>query len=134
MSEKRDPVPVHAISGQALPDLPETGFPPSGGARIAITGTSERVVDATRQGGVSPDPLDELPGAAPVSVDAAMARVASWQRDERAPLFGLHQIAIALATEVTRLRAEVAFLRADLAMMHAPQPAPVQVQQEDDGE
>ncbi len=63
-------------------------------------------VDPTRQGiaAPAPDPADELPGAAPVGVDDARALVAGWPRDGSMTLFGLHQIAIALADEVEQLR------------------------------
>jgi hypothetical protein len=49
---------------------------------------------------------DPIPGAPPVSADEALAAVAGWQR-EGMRLFGLHQIAVALAAEVERLRNEV---------------------------
>jgi hypothetical protein len=69
-----------------------------------------REIDPARQGIASPapDPLDELPGAAAVSAEQARASVAEWLRSGM-PLFGLHQIAIALDREVERLRTYAAF-------------------------
>lgn len=65
-----------------------------------MTGCTNAVAAAERYRAAEPDPL---PGAAPVSVEEALAAVAGWQKSSR--LFGLHQISIALAAEVERLRA-----------------------------
>ena len=77
---------------------------------------SERgIVDATRQGmptTYKPDELPPVASAAPVSVDQALAAVEGW-RSSGMPLFGLHQVAIALRQEVERLNAEV-FAREEL--------------------
>ena len=63
-------------------------------------------VDPTRQGiqaPSTPGDLPPIPTAGPVSVEQALAAVAGW-RAQGIPLFGLHQVAVALADEVERLR------------------------------
>lgn len=79
-----------------------SGDAPGASARLSDRG----LVDPTRQGIAAPlaEP-DPLPGAAPISVNDALAAVAGWQA-ARMPLFGIHQIAVALAGEVEQCRAD----------------------------
>lgn len=48
-----------------------------------------------------------------ISLDTAMAAVASWEASGDTPQWGLHQIAVALRDEVVRLREVVENLEAD---------------------
>ena len=65
--------------------------------------TDRGTVDPARQGIATPDDPLAPRGADQVNVDDARAAVAGW-RDSGMVLFGLHQIAVALADEVERLR------------------------------
>lgn len=66
---------------------------------------SDRVIDTERAGAAAPVldlPHDEFPPAPPVSAAQACAAVDGWLESEM-PLFGLHQIAVALRKEIPLL-------------------------------